>query len=90
MDVRPAPRAGAARTPSGGVAQSTWERIASFRTTQGTTSSSRPKTRTSQLTHREGNCVASLRAKREPGAQEAMLEALRQLAEQVRADDSLR
>ncbi|MBE7494529.1 MAG: hypothetical protein HS117_06265 [Verrucomicrobiaceae bacterium] len=69
------------------------ERIASFRTTQGSTSSSRPKTRTSQLiqlTHREGNCVASLRAKRKPGAQEAMLEALRQLAEQVRADDSLR
>lgn len=69
------------------------ERIASFRTTQASTSSSRPKTRTSQLiqlTHREGSCVASLRAKREPGAQESMLEALRQLAEQVRADDSLR
>ena len=43
-----------------------------------------------QLTHREGSCVASLRAKREPGTQESMLEALRQLAKQVQADDSLR
>ncbi|MFO1486403.1 MAG: ParB/RepB/Spo0J family partition protein [Verrucomicrobiaceae bacterium] len=42
------------------------------------------------LTHREGNCIASLRAKREPGAREAMLEALRQLTRQVSEDDSLR
>ena len=43
-----------------------------------------------QLNHREGNCIATLRAKREPGAREAMLEALRQLTRQVKEDDSLR
>jgi hypothetical protein len=69
------------------------ERSASDHTTEISISSSRPWTRTSQfieLTHREGCCVASLRAKREPVAQEAMLEVLRQLAEQVGADDNLR
>jgi ParB-like chromosome segregation protein Spo0J len=39
---------------------------------------------------REGNCTASIRAKREPGAREAMLTALRELTQQVREDDSLR
>lgn len=43
-----------------------------------------------QLNYREGNCIATLRAKREPGAREAMLEALRQLTRQVKEDDSLR
>ena len=67
-------------------------RISTFRTHQDSTQS-RKKSRTSsmiQLSHREGNCIASLRAKREPGAREAMLEALRQLTQQVREDDSLR
>ena len=67
-------------------------RIANFRSQQDSTQS-RKKSRTSsmiQLTHSEGSCVASLRAKREPGTQESMLEALRQLAKQVQADDSLR
>jgi hypothetical protein len=41
------------------------------------------------VSHREGNCIASLRAKREPGARETMLETLRQLTQQVREDDSL-
>lgn len=67
-------------------------RIATFRSQQDSTQS-RKKSRTSnmiQLSHREGSCTASLRAKREPGAREAMLEALRQLTQQVKEDDSLR
>jgi ParB/RepB/Spo0J family partition protein len=67
-------------------------RISTFRTHQDS-AQSRKKSRTSnmiQLSHKEGNCTASLRAKREPGAREAMLEALRQLTQQVRGDDSLR
>lgn len=67
-------------------------RIANFRSQQDSTQS-RKKSRTSnmiQLSHREGSCTASLRAKREPGAREAMLEALRQLTQQVKEDDSLR
>ncbi|MES2595771.1 MAG: ParB/RepB/Spo0J family partition protein [Verrucomicrobiota bacterium] len=43
-----------------------------------------------QLSHREGSCIISLRAKREPGAREDMLEALRRLTQQVSDDDSLR
>jgi ParB family chromosome partitioning protein len=43
-----------------------------------------------QLQQREGICTASIRAKREPGAREAMLTALRRLTQQVREDDSLR
>jgi ParB family transcriptional regulator, chromosome partitioning protein len=67
-------------------------RIAHFRSQQDSTLS-RKKSRTSsmiQLSHREGNCTVSLRAKRESGARESMLEALRQIADQVRGDDSLR
>ncbi|MFN0079991.1 MAG: ParB/RepB/Spo0J family partition protein [Prosthecobacter sp.] len=68
-------------------------RITNFRTRQDSEQTRKKKSRTSnmiQLSHREGNCTASLRAKREPGAREAMLEALRQLTQQVRGDDSLR
>jgi ParB family chromosome partitioning protein len=67
-------------------------RIAHFRSGQDS-SQSRKRSRTSsmiQLSHREGNCTATLRGKREPGAMESMLEALRQLADQVRGDNSLR
>ncbi|GEP44458.1 ParB/RepB/Spo0J family partition protein [Brevifollis gellanilyticus] len=43
-----------------------------------------------QLSHREGSCIVSVRAKREPGARGDMLEALRRLTQQVSDDDSLR
>lgn len=43
-----------------------------------------------QLTHRHGHCIATVKARREPQAREAMLTALRQLEQQVRDDDSLR
>jgi len=43
-----------------------------------------------QLTHRHGTCIATVKARREPQAREAMLTALRELEQQVREDDSLR
>jgi len=43
-----------------------------------------------QLTHKYGTCIATVKARREPQAREAMLTALRQLEQQVRDDDSLR
>jgi ParB/RepB/Spo0J family partition protein len=66
-------------------------RIETHRTEQGSSSSRKPRATTVvQFKHRQGNCVATLRAKREPQAREAMLEALRHLEQQVRGDDSLR
>lgn len=66
-------------------------RIDSHRTQQG---SSQPKRqRTSlviQLSHKHGTCIATVKARREPQAREAMLTALRELEQQVRDDDSLR
>ena len=56
---------------------------------EGKSPSARPAL-TIRYQQREGNCVATLRAKREPGAREAMLAALRELTQQVRDDDSLR
>jgi len=67
------------------------DRIQAHRSQQGGGTARTPRaTSFIQLQHRQGSCTARLRAKREPGAREAMLEALRQLADQVRADDSLR
>ena len=43
-----------------------------------------------QLQHRHGNCIATVKTRREPQAREAMLTALRELEQQVREDDSLR
>lgn len=43
-----------------------------------------------QLQHRHGHCIATVKTRREPGATEAMLIALRELEQQVREDDSLR
>ena len=43
-----------------------------------------------QLTHRHGACIATVKTRREPQAREAMLNALRELEQQVREDDSLR
>ena len=43
-----------------------------------------------QLVHRHGHCIATIKARREPQAREAMLTALRELEQQVREDDSLR
>jgi ParB/RepB/Spo0J family partition protein len=42
------------------------------------------------LTHQHGTCIATVKARREPQAREAMLTALRNLEQQVRDDDSLR
>ena len=43
-----------------------------------------------RLSHRHGPCIATVKTKREEGSKEAMLEALRELTQQVREDDSLR
>ena len=43
-----------------------------------------------QLTHKYGDCIATVKTRRAPQAREAMLTALRQLEQQVRDDDSLR
>jgi len=67
-------------------------RVEAHRAKEGNSSSpksARPATMI-QLQQREGNCTAIIRAKREPGAREAMLAALRRLTQQVREDDSLR
>jgi hypothetical protein len=61
-----------------------------FRTYQDSAQSRKiPHRQHDSVSHREGNCIAFLRAKREPGARETMREALRQLTQQVREDDSL-
>lgn len=67
-------------------------RVESHRAKQGDSGSSKPARPTSmiQFQQREGNCTATIRAKREPGAREAILAALRRLTQQVREDDSLR
>lgn len=66
-------------------------RINSHRAGQG---SSPPKRQRSaqviQLMHKYGTCIATIKARREPQAREAMLTTLRQLEQQVRDDDSLR
>lgn len=66
-------------------------RINSHRAGQG---SSQPKRQRSaqviQLMHKHGTCIATIKARREPQAREAMLTALRHLEQQVRDDDSLR
>ncbi|MFZ4764014.1 MAG: ParB/RepB/Spo0J family partition protein [Roseimicrobium sp.] len=67
-------------------------RVEAHRAKEGNSSSpksARPATMI-QLQQREGNCSATIRAKRETGAREAMLAALRRLTQQVREDDSLR
>lgn len=67
------------------------DRIDTHRAQKGSSVARRPRSNSLiQLQHRQGSCTASLRAKREPGAREAMLEALRHLEQQVREDDSLR
>jgi len=43
-----------------------------------------------RLSQRHGSCIATVKTRREPGAKEEMLEALRVLTQQVREDDSLR
>lgn len=66
-------------------------RIQEHRSQQGGGATRKPRTTLLiQLQHRQGSCLASIRAKREPDAREAMLEALRHLEQQVREDDSLR
>lgn len=66
-------------------------RIESHHAQQGVSPSRNPRaTSVIQFKHRQGSCTATLRAKREPQAREAMLEALRHLEKQVREDDSLR
>ena len=67
-------------------------RVEAHRAKEGNSSSpksARPATMI-QFQQREENCTATIRAKREPGAREAMLAALRRLTQQVREDDSLR
>ena len=67
-------------------------RVEAHRAKEGNSSSpksARPATMI-QLQQREGNCSATIRAKRETGAREDMLAALRRLTQQVREDDSLR
>ena len=66
-------------------------RIDSHRTQQGNSQPKRQRTAlVIQLTHRHGTCIATVKARREPQAREAMLTALRELEQQVRDDDSLR
>jgi len=67
-------------------------RVEAHRAKEGNSSSPKSARPASmiQLQQREVNCTATIRAKREPGAREAMLTALRRLTQQVREDDSLR
>lgn len=66
-------------------------RIDSHLAQQGGSQSKRQRTTlVIHLTHKEGTCIATVKARREPQAREAMLTALRHLEQQVRDDDSLR
>lgn len=66
-------------------------RIDSHRAEQGSSQPKRQRTAmVIQLTHKHGNCIATVKARREPQAREAMLTALRELEQQVREDDSWR
>ncbi|MDI1312007.1 ParB/RepB/Spo0J family partition protein [Prosthecobacter sp.] len=66
-------------------------RIDSHLAQQGGSQSKRQRTAlVIHLTHKQGTCIATVKARREPQAREAMLTALRHLEQQVRDDDSLR
>lgn len=66
-------------------------RIQSHRVGNEVVQPKRPRTSlVIQLTHKHGDCIATVKTRRAPQARETMLTALRQLEQQVRDDDSLR
>lgn len=65
-------------------------RIASHQAEHKTAPKRKRSSNLVQLTEKEGNCLITLKATREPGVREVMLAALRRLTQQVRDDDSLR
>lgn len=66
------------------------ERISAHRAQQGDRPKRPRSTSLIQLSHKQGNCIATLKTKREPQAREVMLGALRHLEQQVRDEDWMR
>jgi ParB family chromosome partitioning protein len=65
-------------------------RIASHQAEHKTAPKRKRSSNLIQLTEKQGSCLVTVKATREPGVREVMLAALRRLTQQVRDDDSLR